>query len=122
MEKIFSCWQRRRDWRGSSQSERAAFTARENARPILKQGAGAPELIDRLHQEVGRLDIPPQELESRNQTKRSLQDYVSCLPGRWGKGLAFQPRDCAGPLRIATSPTVSSYLSEGCSQERLPAA
>jgi hypothetical protein len=30
-------------------------------------GAGAPELIDRLHQEVGRLDIPPQELEGRNQ-------------------------------------------------------
>ena len=34
---------------------------------ILKQGAGAPELIDRLRQQVGRLDIPPQELEGRNQ-------------------------------------------------------
>lgn len=34
---------------------------------ILKQGAGAPELIDRLRQQVGRLDIAPEELEGRNQ-------------------------------------------------------
>jgi len=33
----------------------------------LKQGAGAPELIDRLRQQVGRLDITPQEFEGRNQ-------------------------------------------------------
>ncbi len=33
----------------------------------LKQGAGAPELIDRLRQQVGRLDIAPEELEGRNQ-------------------------------------------------------
>lgn len=34
---------------------------------ILKQGGGAPELIDRLRQQVGRLDITPAELEGRNQ-------------------------------------------------------
>lgn len=34
---------------------------------ILKQGAGAPELIDRLRQQVGRLDIAQEELEGRNQ-------------------------------------------------------
>ena len=34
---------------------------------ILKQGAGAPELIERLKQQVGRLDIRPEELEGRNQ-------------------------------------------------------
>ncbi len=34
---------------------------------ILKQDAGANELIERLRQQVGRLDIVPQELEGRNQ-------------------------------------------------------
>ena len=33
----------------------------------LKQGGGAPELIDRLRLQVGRLDIAPDELEGRNQ-------------------------------------------------------
>jgi hypothetical protein len=33
----------------------------------LKQGAGAPELIERLKQQVGRLDVAPEELEGRNQ-------------------------------------------------------
>ena len=33
----------------------------------LKKGDGAPELIDRLHLQVGRLDITPAELEGRNQ-------------------------------------------------------
>src|SRR6266550_612146 len=34
---------------------------------ILKTGGGAQELIDRLRQQVGRLDIAPEELEGRNQ-------------------------------------------------------
>lgn len=34
---------------------------------ILKQNGGVPELTDRLRQQVGRLDITPQELEGRNQ-------------------------------------------------------
>jgi hypothetical protein len=34
---------------------------------ILRQGAAAPELIERLRQQVGRLDIAPEELEGRNQ-------------------------------------------------------
>lgn len=34
---------------------------------ILRTGAGAPELIDRLRQQVGRLDVTPEELEGRNQ-------------------------------------------------------
>lgn len=33
----------------------------------LKQSGGAPELIERLRQQVGRLDIAPEELEGRNQ-------------------------------------------------------
>jgi hypothetical protein len=33
----------------------------------LKQGGGAPELINRLRLQVGRLDITPAELEGRNQ-------------------------------------------------------
>jgi hypothetical protein len=33
----------------------------------LRQGGGATELIDRLRLQVGRLDIPPEELEGRNQ-------------------------------------------------------
>jgi hypothetical protein len=33
----------------------------------LKQGGGAPGLIDRLRLQVGRLDITPEELEGRNQ-------------------------------------------------------
>lgn len=33
----------------------------------LRQGGGAEELIDRLRLQVGRLDIPPEELEGRNQ-------------------------------------------------------
>ena len=33
----------------------------------LKQGGGAPELIDRLRLQVGRLDVTPDELEGRNQ-------------------------------------------------------
>lgn len=33
----------------------------------LKSGGGAQELIDRLRQQVGRLDIAPEELEGRNQ-------------------------------------------------------
>jgi len=33
----------------------------------LKQGGGAPELIERLRQQVGRLDVVPEELEGRNQ-------------------------------------------------------
>lgn len=33
----------------------------------LREGGGAKELIDRLRQQVGRLDIAPDELEGRNQ-------------------------------------------------------
>jgi hypothetical protein len=33
----------------------------------IKQGGGAPELIERLRLQVGRLDITSQELEARNQ-------------------------------------------------------
>jgi hypothetical protein len=33
----------------------------------LRQGGGAPELIDRLRLQMGRLDIAPEELEGRNQ-------------------------------------------------------
>jgi len=33
----------------------------------LKQKGGAPELIERLRQQVGRLDVAPEELEGRNQ-------------------------------------------------------
>lgn len=33
----------------------------------LKQSGGAPELIERLRQQVGRLDVVPEELEGRNQ-------------------------------------------------------
>jgi len=33
----------------------------------LKQGGGSPELIERLRQQVGRLDVVPEELEGRNQ-------------------------------------------------------
>ena len=33
----------------------------------LKQGGGAPELIERLRQQMGRLDVAPEELEGRNQ-------------------------------------------------------
>jgi len=33
----------------------------------LKTEGGAPELIERLRQQVGRLDVSPQELEGRNQ-------------------------------------------------------
>ncbi|MCW5555520.1 MAG: DUF262 domain-containing protein [Verrucomicrobiae bacterium] len=33
----------------------------------LKQGGGVPELIERLRQQVGRLDVVPEELEGRNQ-------------------------------------------------------
>lgn len=32
----------------------------------MKQGGGAPELIDRLRLQVGRLDVTPEELEGRN--------------------------------------------------------
>lgn len=34
---------------------------------LIRQGAGAQELIDRLRLQVGRLDITPEELEGRNQ-------------------------------------------------------
>ncbi len=34
---------------------------------IVKGGGGAQELVDRLRQQVGRLDIAPEELEGRNQ-------------------------------------------------------
>jgi hypothetical protein len=34
---------------------------------ILKNGGGAQELLDRLKQQVGRLDVAPDELEGRNQ-------------------------------------------------------
>jgi hypothetical protein len=34
---------------------------------ILRDGGGAAELIERLRQQVGRLDIAPEELEGRNQ-------------------------------------------------------
>jgi hypothetical protein len=34
---------------------------------MLRAGGGAQELIDRLRQQVGRLDIEPEELEGRNQ-------------------------------------------------------
>src|SRR5204863_2562107 len=34
---------------------------------ILRQGGGVEELVDRLRQQVGRLDIAPEELEGRNQ-------------------------------------------------------
>ena len=33
----------------------------------LRDGGGAQELVDRLRQQVGRLDIAPEELEGRNQ-------------------------------------------------------
>lgn len=33
----------------------------------LRNGGGAPELVDRLRQQVGRLDVAPEELEGRNQ-------------------------------------------------------
>ena len=33
----------------------------------LRQGGGANELTDRLRLQVGRLDVPPEELEGRNQ-------------------------------------------------------
>jgi len=34
---------------------------------IVRQGGGPNELIDRLRLQVGRLDVPPEELEGRNQ-------------------------------------------------------
>jgi hypothetical protein len=34
---------------------------------ILEKNEGVDELIDRLRQQVGRLDVPPEELEARNQ-------------------------------------------------------
>jgi hypothetical protein len=34
---------------------------------IIRSGGGAQELVDRLRQQVGRLDIAPEELEGRNQ-------------------------------------------------------
>ena len=34
---------------------------------LIRQGAGAEELIDRLRLQVGRLDVTPEELEGRNQ-------------------------------------------------------
>lgn len=34
---------------------------------MLRDGGGAQELVDRLRQQVGRLDIAPEELEGRNQ-------------------------------------------------------
>lgn len=34
---------------------------------ILREGGGADDLIDRLRLQVGRLDVPPEELEGRNQ-------------------------------------------------------
>jgi hypothetical protein len=34
---------------------------------ILREGGGAEELIERLRQQVGRLEIAPEELEGRNQ-------------------------------------------------------
>lgn len=34
---------------------------------ILRNGGGARELVDRLRQQVGRLDVEPEELEGRNQ-------------------------------------------------------
>jgi hypothetical protein len=47
--------------RGSSE------TLLEQDLAILRSGGGAQELIDRLRQQVGRLDIAPEELEGRNQ-------------------------------------------------------
>ncbi|HET7625842.1 MAG TPA: hypothetical protein VFM25_11315, partial [Verrucomicrobiae bacterium] len=44
----------------------------------LKQNGGAPELIERLRQQVGRLDIAPEELEGRNQ--RSALSKLCSLP------------------------------------------
>lgn len=34
---------------------------------LIRQGAGAEEMIDRLRLQVGRLDVTPEELEGRNQ-------------------------------------------------------
>ena len=61
---------------------------------ILRQGGGPDELIDRLRQQVGRLQIAPEELEGRNQ--RSALFKTMFLAFR-----ASEARDWRSNLTIA---------------------
>ncbi len=51
----------------------------------LKNGGGPPELIDRLRQQVGRLDIAPEELEGRSQRSALFKTMFLAFRGAGAK-------------------------------------
>lgn len=59
----------------------------------LRQGGGVEELVDRLRQQVGRLDIAPEELEGRNQRsalfKTMFLAFSSAGAKDWNSNLAI---------------------------------
>jgi len=60
---------------------------------ILRKGGGADDLIERLRQQVGRLDIVPEELEGRNQRsalfKTMFMAFRAACAKDWRSNLAI---------------------------------
>jgi len=59
----------------------------------IRNGGGGPELIDRLKQQVGRLDIAPEELEGRNQRSALFKTMFLAFRSKgakdWSSNLAI---------------------------------
>ena len=92
--------------------------SRSGLSPPFRAGGGANELIDRLRQQVGRLDIAPEELEGRNQRSALFKTMFLAFRAARRKGLALERRHRARPLRRATQAAVPSHLPEGGSEGR----
>ena len=86
---------------------------------ILRQGGGAQELIDRLRQQVGRLDIAPEELEGRNQRsalfKTMFLAFRAAGAKDWRRKVAIALDHSGGAAPTAVPP----HLPEGSTQGRL---
>jgi hypothetical protein len=88
----------------------------------LKQGGGAPELIDRLRLQVGRLDITPAGLEGRNQRAPCSRpcSWRSALPGqRTGAPISRLPSTTRARSTGCNSTTSSL---KRCSRAPIPLA
>ena len=81
----------------------------------LRTGGGVQELLDRLRQQVGRLDIAVEELEGRNQRSALFKMMFLTFQKR-SQRLAFAVIDCAGSYRPRAQASVSSYFPESRAQ------
>jgi hypothetical protein len=85
----------------------------------LRAGGGAQELIDRLRQQVGRLEIAPEELEGRNQRSALFKTMFLAFRAAGAKDWRSQVAIALDHSRGAPQTPVSPHLPEGGAEEGL---